>query len=102
MAPLRKPELLERVVKAVNESGWNVMYLAPIEQHPFSLQLYHGDESYRVRVYVWNLTHGGGRARPENEYRIQITGISPNSFEQMPGEKTLVLGWWEEIEVFAG
>jgi len=49
---------------------------------------------------VWNLTHGGGKARPTDEYRIQITGV--NQFEQEIGGKTLILGWWKEGEVFAG
>lgn len=46
------------------------------------------------------MTHGGGRARPADEYRIQITGVS--RFEPEPGGKTLILGWWDEAGVFAG
>jgi len=51
-------------------------------------------------VYVWHLTHGGGKARPKNEYRIQITGV--DHFEPLHGGKTLILGWWKDAEVFAG
>lgn len=100
MSRHRKYALLDRVVKATTDSGWNVLYTATIHEHPFRLQVYREDESYRVRIHIWHLTHGGGRKRPQNEYRIQITGT--NRFEQTPGEKTLVLGWWEEIDVFAG
>ena len=100
MAPHRKYDLLDHIVKAVTDSGWNVLYLASIDEHPFRLQIYREDESYRIRVYIWNLTHGGGRARPQDEYRIQITGT--DYFEHTPDEKTLVLGWWEEVKVFAG
>jgi len=46
------------------------------------------------------MTHGGGAARPEDEYRIQITGA--DHFEPEPGGKTLILGWWDEAGVFAG
>ena len=100
MALHRKYDLLDHIVKAVTDSGWNVLYLASIDEHPFRLQIYREDESYRIRVYIWNLTHGGGRARPQDEYRIQITGT--DYFEHTPDEKTLVLGWWEEVKVFAG
>ena len=100
MAPHRKYDLLDHIVKAVTDSGWNVLYLASIDEHPFRLQIYREDESYRIRVYIWNLTHGGGRARPQDEYRIQITGT--DYFEHTPDEKTLVLGWREEVKVFAG
>lgn len=100
MAPLSKAELLDRVAQAINVSGWNVLYLSSRDSHPFELQIYHDAESYRMRIYIWNLTHGGGAARPANEYRIQITGV--NSFEQTPSFKTLILGWWQDAEVFAG
>ncbi len=100
MARHNKYDLLEKIVDAINDSGWNVAYLESIDQHPFHLQIYRDNESYRVRVYVWHLTHGGGSARPKNEYRIQITGV--DRFEPFPGGKTLILGWWKEADVFAG
>ncbi len=100
MARHHKYDLLERVVDAITESGWNVLYLETPDEHPFLLQVYQGEESYRIKVYIWHLTHGGGKARPKNEYRVQITGTK--SVTQTPGEKTLILGWWEKAEVFAG
>jgi putative restriction endonuclease len=95
-----KYDLLQHIVEAINESGWNVLYLGGTDQYPFALQIYRENESYRIQIYIWHLTHGGGKARPKNEYRIQITGIE--SFRQNPGFKTLILGWWDEAEVFAG
>lgn len=100
MARHNKYDLIEQFVRAVTESGWNILYLENLDEHPFRLQIYQGDESYKIRLYIWHLTHGGGAARPQNEYRIQITGIT--QFEQQPDEKTLLLGWWKEGEVFAG
>ncbi len=44
--------------------------------------------------------YGGGAARAADEYRIQITGA--DHFEQNAGEKTLILGWWGAVGVFAG
>lgn len=96
----RKHDLLDFIAKAVNDAGWNVLYVESIEFHPFVIKIYRGDESYLLRIYIWNLTHGGGKARPADEYRIQITGAS--QFENHPPEKTLILGWWSEVGVFAG
>jgi putative restriction endonuclease len=96
----RKYELLDHIIQAVNESDWNVLYTGNISQHPFLLKIYREDESHLLRIYIWNLTHGGGNARPVDEYRIQITGVA--HFEQQENEKTLILGWWDQAGVFAG
>jgi putative restriction endonuclease len=95
---LTKEQLLETVVAAMRESGWNVLYLS--DSHPFLLQMYRGDLSFRLLIYIWNITHGGGAARPADEYRIQVTGVG--QFQQPTGTKTLILGWWTEGSVFAG
>lgn len=96
----RKYDLLEIIAHAVKDSGWNLLYVSEIPQHPFLLKIYDHEKSVSLRVYIWNLTHGGGAARPKDEYRIQITGVS--HFERNEGEKTLILGWWKEAGVFAG
>jgi putative restriction endonuclease len=57
------------------------------------------DQTLDVKVNIWNLTHGGGAARPAGEYRVQITGRF--SFEEEAGCTTLILGWWDEARVFA-
>jgi putative restriction endonuclease len=100
MARHNKYDLLEKIVSAVNDPGWNVAYLEDIKQHPFYLQIYRDNESYRVKIYVWHLTHGGGKAHPKDEYRIQITGVG--QFEPLQGGRTLILGYWKEADVFAG
>ncbi len=100
MAKHKKFGLLDAVVNAVNQCGWNVIYLSDINYHPFLLRLYNGEQSQTIRLYIWNLSHGGGAKRPANEYRIQITGT--RQFEQNDHVKTLILGWWAEVGVFAG
>lgn len=100
MARHNKYDLLEQIVQAINDSGWNVLYTASVDKHPFHLQIYKENMSYKTAIYIWHLTHGGGPARPKNEYRIQITGA--DHFEIFPNEETLVLGWWKEADVFAG
>ncbi|MDR6938197.1 HNH endonuclease [Luteibacter sp. 3190] len=69
-------------------------------EHPAELIVQEHNKAPRLlRVYVWNVTHGGGAARAANEYRIQVTGI--DRFEAPPGGEVLILGWFEELEVFA-
>lgn len=106
MARLSKAQLLARVEESIRESGWGFLYLGEPGSHPARYQVYQNGKGVRVRVYIWNLSHGGGAARPAHEYRIQITGISNASgtqqFQPEVGGKTLILGWWEETGVFAG
>ena len=96
----RKYDLLNRVIEAIIDDGWNVIYLGDINFHPFKIRMYKNEESHDLCIYIWNLTHGGGAQRPANEYRVQITGVS--QFSRLPNEKTLILGWWNDGEVFAG
>jgi putative restriction endonuclease len=102
MARHRKHDLLDIVVQSIRDCNWNVLYMGDIREHPFLLRVYSHDseKSYAIRVYIWHLTHGGGAKRPIDEYRIQITGIK--KFLRYQGEKTVILGWWDEGEVFAG
>lgn len=94
---LSKPELLERVLRALDDSGFTSL----VEQgtHPFILRVGKDSTFLRTRVYIWNITHGGGRARAADEYRIQVTGVTSFSIDQV--DRTLVLGWWEQGAVFA-
>ena len=96
----RKHDLLEIIIQAIRDDGWNILYLSDPKYHPFKFKIYQGNKSHNIRIYIWNLTHGGGARRPADEYRIQITGVE--QFQQSDNEKTLILGWWREGGVFAG
>src|SRR5690606_5294602 len=101
MARLSKKQLLERIIEGCRDAGWGVLVVHV--DHPFILRLFNEVERYLIRVYIWNLTHGGGAARPADEYRIQVTGIDTNfAFRLARADKVLILGWWDEAEVFAG
>jgi len=67
--------------------------------HPFKLNVYNESQRYLLKIYIWNLSHGGGYMRPHNEYRIQV---KVDKIEREIGYVTLLLGWWEEGNVFAG
>lgn len=99
MAALTKQQLLQKLVSAAALSGWSVNYDGAT-QHPFRLILSKDNETESILVYIWNITHGGGRERPSHEYRIQVTGVT--SIERTQGRKTLLLGYWQQNEVFAG
>lgn len=95
---LSKPELLYLISDAVRQSGWNLLYID--DRHPFQIKIFKGDESYLVRIVIYNITHGGGEQRAANEYRIQWHFRQP--LPDVPGYKTLILGYYENLGVFAG
>lgn len=99
MARLSKPALLHVFESSIREAGWNFLHLSPRGEHPARYQVYQGEKSFRVKVYIWNLTPGG-QNRPEDEWRIQITGV--DEFVPEPGARTVLLGWWDDVSVFAG
>ena len=97
MARLSKPELLAKVEEAIRASGWNLLYIST--GHPRRYAIYKDDLSAIIKVYIWNITHGG-KSRAADEYRIQITGVS--EFDPEPDGRTFLLGWWDDVGVFAG
>jgi putative restriction endonuclease len=101
MAILSKPELRARLEHALHESEWKFLIVEPI--HPFLFRAYSssdaGSETVDIRVYIWNCTHGGG-PRSADEYRVQLTGSVPHIHDA--NEKTLILGWHADAEVFVG
>lgn len=103
MAKLSKRQLRDLIAASISGSGWGLLYLSGANEHPFRLLVYREGESYPVKMYVWNISHGGGARRPADEYRIQITGV--DQFEPEAGSdraRTLILGYWDDHEVFAG
>jgi len=99
MARLPKRELIEQVAAALRAGGWNVLSLTAPTVHPARLRLFREGDVETVRVYIWNVSHGGGANRPQHEFRIQITGVANLTLE--PGGKTLLLGWDDDLGVFA-
>src|SRR6266404_478046 len=94
---ISKGDLLQRVISAAKASGWNTIVLSPV--HPFRLSLFQGNQKTLLLCYIWNLTHGGYPRNP-NELRVQITGV--DQFRTEEGVKTLLLGWDEDEQKFAG
>lgn len=97
MPKLSKEQLVNTFVSAIESAGWSIGVVEL--RHPFRLYVYRDNEAHSVLLYIWNITPGG-RNRPEDEYRVQVTGVA--EFEQHPEYKTLILGYSSDQDVFAG
>lgn len=98
MARPTKNQLFARVLDALDCDLWDVEALSTGRMHPRLVRLSFGPKRILLRVYIWNLSHGG-KSRSANEFRIQVTGIS--RFQRLAGEQTLILGWSDSLGVFA-
>lgn len=99
MARLSKGKLLDLIGSAIETDGWTVTPLSAPDDHPFRFEMARGTDRHRVRAYIWNMSHGGGKKRPRHEYRIQITRVP--QFQPEPGGITVILGWSESFGVFS-
>lgn len=78
------------------------MYDPDISDHPFKLKIYNQETLLKVKIYIWNITQGG-YPRSALEYRIQVKlNRGGGIFEPEAGWILLILGWWEDGQVFAG
>jgi len=96
--PYPSPAILkDNIVDAIRQSGWNPLILSTTRRCPFDLSLFQGEQSHRLKVYLWNLSPGGNN-RPANERRIQI---HTPQFALSTAFETLILGWSGSLDVFA-
>ncbi|WP_129793961.1 hypothetical protein [Sphingosinicella sp. CPCC 101087] len=99
MARLNKEALIRRAMDSIAADGWTVTPLTKGGTHPARFTMESEGVRHTVRLYIWNLSHGG-KSRSASEFRIQVTGI--DGFEPEPGGRTLILGWSDDFGVFAG
>jgi len=69
--------------------------------HPKRYHVSSGQVSLSLWVYIWTVTHGGGTARPRDEYRIQLTGVTP-PLALNPDGATILMGYEPNLNCFAG
>ncbi|HPG40541.1 MAG TPA: HNH endonuclease [bacterium] len=93
----KKKDLLFFVSQAINDCGWNIIYLN--DEHPFKVKIFNQNNNFLVKIIIYNITHGGGYKRAANEYRIQF---KEPSIEYETGFLTLILGYYDILQVFAG
>ena len=101
MAVFSKRRLRDLIATSITGSGWGVLYLSGDNDHPMRFLAYDENESYTVRVYIWNISHGG-KTRDKDEFRIQVTGFDHLELEPGNNARTLLLGYWDNNGVFAG
>ncbi len=99
MATLTKKQLFHKIVESIYECGWSVLYISDVSLHPFRIRIYNQEESHALKIYIWNLSYGGA-PRKRDEYRIQLK--VRGHLQHEIGWKTLILGWWNDGEVFSG
>lgn len=96
MAAKKIPPLLDHLASAIQFCGWQQFVLN--KRNPFLIQASDGaGQSVSLRIYIWNCTHGGGKKRAADEYRVQLTKIPKAANGK---ERLIVLGWHDAYKVF--
>lgn len=93
--------LLKSVTDALAESDASTVLISSSRKNPRRFVVQAGQSMFELWVYIWTLTHGGGAARPKNEYRIQITGIQP-PLDLNPSGPTILIGYEPNLNCFSG
>ncbi|MGH8146047.1 MAG: HNH endonuclease [Rhodanobacteraceae bacterium] len=100
MPALRAAEIVRTIEDAFTESGATALLVSKARIHPKRFYVA-AETSFPVWIYVWTLTHGGGAARPRDEYRIQLTSVTA-PLPENPDGPTLLLGYEPNTGCFAG
>ena len=101
MASLPAPLLVQAIIDAFSESGATAISISKEKDHPRKFYIQSVQTAFPLWVYIWTLTHGGGAARPEDEYRIQLTGVKP-PLQMNPNGPTVLIGYEPNTHCFAG
>ena len=101
MAAISPAQIISAVEDAFTEAGASATLISERRAHPRRFYVVTGESTFPVWIYIWTLTHGGGQARPRDEYRIQLTSVTP-PLPQNPDGPTLLLGYEPNTKCFAG
>lgn len=101
MPALSASEIVKAIEYAFTESSASALLISSARTHPRRFYVTAGESSFPVWIYIWTLTHGGGAARPKDEYRIQLTSVTP-PLPENPTGPTLLLGYEPNTGCFAG
>lgn len=100
--PALPPEVtVQAIEEAFTDSAASAVLVSEPRGNPKRFYVTSGEASFSVWIYVWTLTHGGGAVRPVDEYRIQLTSVTPPLSEN-PDGLTLLLGYEPDTKCFAG
>ena len=101
MPALSATQIVNAIEDAFTDAGASAVLISNIREQPRRFYVVAGEASFPLWVYIWTLTHGGGHARPTDEYRIQLTSVTP-PLSQNPDGPTLLLGYEPNTKCFAG
>ncbi len=101
MPALPPRQIVSFIEDAFAESAASSVLVSGVRVHPRRFYVTAGESSFPVWIYIWTLTHGGGAARPVDEYRIQLTSVTP-PLPENPDGPTLLLGYEANLNCFAG
>jgi putative restriction endonuclease len=101
MAAISPAQIVSAIEDAFTEAGASAALISEQRAHPRRFYVVAGESTFPVWVYIWTLTHGGGPARHRDEYRIQLTSVTP-PLPQNPDGPTLLLGYEPGTKCFAG
>lgn len=101
MPALTPQQIIRAVTNAFDESDAPSVLLSLPQGNPRRFLVQFGTTTFEAWIYIWTLTHGGGVARPQNEYRIQLTSIQP-PLQLNPNGPTLLVGYEQNTQCFAG
>jgi putative restriction endonuclease len=101
MPAVARQDIVGALRDAFLEAGCQAQLISPVREHPRRFQVIQPDEvPFTVWVYIWTVTHGGA-TRAVDEFRIQMTSVSP-PLTMNPNGPTVLLGWDPNLQVFAG
>lgn len=92
--------LVSEILDALSDAGAQASLLSSVRTHPRRFRVITESEAFDLWIYIWTVTHGGATRNAE-EYRIQMTTVTP-PLATNPAGPTLLLGWFPELNVFSG
>lgn len=93
-------DLVDKFRGDLEEAGAAVL-IASRGPRPAHLRVLTEAGSHDCLVYLWTITHGGGPARPADEWRVQMTLGDPKVILLPPRQVTILGGWSPEFGVYA-
>jgi putative restriction endonuclease len=101
MPSITPKQIVEAIKDAFSEVGATAVLISDAQAHPRRFYISSGEVSFPLWIYIWTLTHGGGKARPRDEYRIQLTSVEPPLLLN-PDGPTILIGFEPNLRCFAG
>ena len=93
--------IINEVIDAIQQAGGVAAYVSEsIRTQPREFVVSYLGQTYSLWVYIWTLTHGGRTSLPD-EYRIQMTSVSP-PLSRNPNGLTVLMGYYPDLRMFAG